>query len=378
MAQTLVHRFEGIDDPSDEAVLPSALGNVRLDWSTGDRVAGLTTSLLGTATDRIDYRCSVIVVDEEGRHLRSLPVTFFERVIAGRHSLVIGADSSGSFRVHLEAELPPTKVQLHFEYRPVESATPADLLPSIELLDALSGNRRLGLWSLAGQRWAQTPMPLPADVPRLPDGYASTVGVLARVQRLAGETFPMPAEITKNDADSIRRADRLVSGSMITGRWQRASITVDQEGFEFIRSASEAHGALLELTSEYFVEIGGRTIALGPAQHRLFQVFIAAPAKPAPSTDSGGMTVELVPGDNDRFEISLISGGRETAVGDPGSRSFDAYAGRWIAQEGDEVVEIGDTPAEVLAALRRRGRTGAVWRVPQSREEAEGILTGSL
>lgn len=51
-----------------------------------------------------------------------------------------------------------------------------------------------------------------------------------------------------------------------------------------------------------------------------------------------------------------------------------AHAGRWIAQSGDEIVVVGDSPTEVVAELRRTGRKAAVWRVPASGAEADADL----
>ena len=62
----------------------------------------------------------------------------------------------------------------------------------------------------------------------------------------------------------------------------------------------------------------------------------------------------------------------------PASRELEAdinaYTGRWVAQDGDEILVVGDSPAEVGAELESMGRKGAVWRIPDSRKEADQDL----
>lgn len=45
-------------------------------------------------------------------------------------------------------------------------------------------------------------------------------------------------------------------------------------------------------------------------------------------------------------------------------------AGRWIAQDGDEILFVGDSPEEVIKWLRGAGKVATVWRVPASEFEA--------
>lgn len=46
------------------------------------------------------------------------------------------------------------------------------------------------------------------------------------------------------------------------------------------------------------------------------------------------------------------------------------YQGRWVAQEGLEVIFDADSPDAVVQWLRRHGRIGRVWRIPSSPVEA--------
>lgn len=305
MAVTQVRTFEHVDDVTQQEPAASALGAVAIDWvasgpvSAGSPLAADNSPLL----DRITYRSALVVV-EGGNRIQELEVLFTERVIAPGRTILAGSDRSNSLFVHLEAELPPTSLQLSFTYHPSPAATPAELLPAISLLEALDASRELGLWSRDSERWAAEPVPIGSEPPLLPEGYAMTVAALARVQRLAQHTFPMPQAITPEDAANISRADRLLAGSTITGRWQHASLVIDGAGLAVIQSASQEHGALLEFTSNYDETIADRTVPLGPAEHRFLQVLLA---DTEPGDSGPDETVaHLVPGRNDHYELRLI------------------------------------------------------------------------
>ena len=166
----------------------------------------------------------------------------------------------------------------------------------------------------------------------------------------------MPSVITEDDAASIDTASRLLEGSTVSGHWQHASLTIDDEGLALLRSASEDHGVLFEFTTDYAVEIGNHTIDLGAARYRLLQAFLAQVDGGHTGTpDEGDRTVELTPGSNDRFEISLVRDATGVAA------ALEQFAGRWIAQDGGEVVAVGDSPQKSLphsVQLVRRALSG--------------------
>jgi len=361
--------FDYLDDlPGDE---PRFHGSelVALDWSA-DQLAdpGLSPAEPVT-TDKIMHRCALVLLEADGTHLRQVDITFSERVVTTSRSRISGGDRSGSFLVVLEGEVPPTRLHFHFKYQQVASATPEELLPAVELLDGLQVGRRLGLWSLTTGQWAAEPVAIPEDHPRLPAGYSSTVGALARVQRHTGLRFPMPEEITDDDATALRRADTLLSGATLAGRWQHLDVELDAGSVDVIRSATSDLGAVFEFTSDYAVQIAGRTVVLGSAEHRFRHILLEDARR---SEGSAALIARLVPGQDDRFEIRLLSRiGRSIAV-----EELNAYAGRWIAQDGTGVVEAGESAAEVVAALRRSGRKGSLWRVPRTRAEAEAVVSG--
>lgn len=52
-----------------------------------------------------------------------------------------------------------------------------------------------------------------------------------------------------------------------------------------------------------------------------------------------------------------------------------AFRGRWVAQDGLEVLFDADEPESVLRWLRRHGRTARVWRIPSTSLDAGSALS---
>ncbi len=55
--------------------------------------------------------------------------------------------------------------------------------------------------------------------------------------------------------------------------------------------------------------------------------------------------------------------------------ALEPYRGRWVAQEGIEVLFDADSPEAIVRWLRRHGRTARVWRIPAALVEAGSALT---
>ncbi|MGH9225078.1 MAG: hypothetical protein ACRD2W_15165 [Acidimicrobiales bacterium] len=61
-------------------------------------------------------------------------------------------------------------------------------------------------------------------------------------------------------------------------------------------------------------------------------------------------------------------GGAEAAL-------LQAHIGRWVAQDGVEILYVADEPETVLRWLRRHGRRARVWRVPGSSGDIGSALS---
>lgn len=56
-------------------------------------------------------------------------------------------------------------------------------------------------------------------------------------------------------------------------------------------------------------------------------------------------------------------------------RLLEDYVGRWVAQDGIEILHDADTPQQVAAWLHRHSRTARVWRVPGSPGEVGSTVS---
>ncbi len=160
------------------------------------------------------------------------------------------------------------------------------------------------------------------------------------------------------------------------GTWTKVRIALDQSSLATLQSETEPYGALFEFVATLPVQVGRHQIPIRPVQYRLMQMRLADVTQGEGGTDD--VIVTLRPGENSRFELRLLERGG-SIVTDAAAHvegNLDPYAGRWIAQAGAEVIVSGDSPAEVLAALKETGRRGAIWRVPASKDEADGIILG--
>ena len=55
--------------------------------------------------------------------------------------------------------------------------------------------------------------------------------------------------------------------------------------------------------------------------------------------------------------------------------ALEPYIGRWIAQDGLEVLYDADSPYDVVRWLRTNGLRATVWKVPTTPEEAGSMLS---
>jgi hypothetical protein len=74
---------------------------------------------------------------------------------------------------------------------------------------------------------------------------------------------------------------------------------------------------------------------------------------------------------------ALAPAGPETAGPHGGAEAaaLAPFVGRWVAQDGLDVLYDADSPESVVKWLRRHGRTARVWRVPASPAEAGSTLS---
>ena len=79
------------------------------------------------------------------------------------------------------------------------------------------------------------------------------------------------------------------------------------------------------------------------------------------------------------YRLGVTEPGMERSVEGPHAGAeaalLAAFRGRWVAQDGLEVLFDADEPEAVLRWLRRHGRSARVWRIPSSALEAGAALS---
>lgn len=148
-------------------------------------------------------------------------------------------------------------------------------------------------------------------------------------------------------------------------------------GQDFDLTASSVEGAVVGLDpepiQEHYAVIGGR-------RYPPKQVLAAATG-----LDRADFTTHQARAVLRRLGFGVYRRGAATpqAKGTTGERSQDEakaavlapYRGRWVAQDGDEVLFDADGPEAVVRWLRRHGRSARVWRVPSSALDAGSALS---
>lgn len=313
-------------------------------------------------------KAELLITDQGGRRQACVPIDFDRRVQRGDTVSLLGSGGEGSLQVSLDASVPATGVRMRFRFTPGPESTPEALNKVVAWFEALAPNRQLGLWMRDPGRWGVGPGPIPHDHPRVADDYARAVRSLARIQQRSGASFTMPEEISDLEAEAIGVADALVKGKTIAGRWTEASINEDLQLLNFLNESE--HGALLEFKATHHLRLGSQEVPLGKVEYRFLQVGDA-------EHDGEKHVIRLRPGSNHRFEVRLVDVAEKPRA--DGSTSWvpaamlEAYAGRWVAQSGTQLLASSDTFAVAAEKLRASGRLATIWRVPSSIEDAEAL-----
>jgi hypothetical protein len=338
-------------------------------WGATSNV-GANSPLAPPASEVLNHRAALVLVDAHGERVASVDLSFNERITSGRRVTAIGSDSTSALSVVVAAMSPALDVKVTVRFQPAPKALPEDLVPILEFLDAIDAETRLGLWSHHVNRWLTEPVASPGPMPDMPTGYFATVKTLAEVQKQSGIVFPMPDEITEEEARNLERAAVLLSGGVVEGTWTELTMPVDAAIAEVLKDLSEPGGARFEFSTDFSVMVSGRELTVGQVRYRLMQMKVGEVFDAAEQEND--RLVTLAPGADNRFVISLASETLEEGAQEP----LEAFAGKWIAQQANAVIASGDSPEDVASALRELGVHAAIWRVPASAQEADRTVIG--
>lgn len=325
------------------------------------------------AIDSIDLSCELVAVDGGGVAVATVGVRFTERLVSAESATVIGEDLSGALRIILAVTPPAPGFRVSLRFTPVPSALPAQLLPAVEVLDAIGHGARLAIKRAGSVADLVAPMRPPAGVANLGAGFVDAVRSLARIQHATGQTFAMPETLDDDAALAMDEADRLLGGAVVTTRWQSAEATIARPLLDAVRRDIDQPGEIRLVVDSYPLDIGGHEVDLGPAELIFRSWKLGDDVQPG---DADDVNVTLRPDSDDHVDVRLTSLRQPstTDVAVDRRSPFDGYAGQWVASSADTVVASAPSMRELVRVLRDTRQSGSIWRVPRDREEAASVL----
>ena len=253
---------------------------------------------------------SIAVVDPAGRTISSVPLTFRERTSGVKGSELTGGDATGSLTMRLRGNVATRHFSSHFDFSAADDVLPGQLLPVLKLIAAMAPPNTVELRSPDGKVFAGAEASVSA---RVADAVVELYEALARVQQGTGVYFPIPRSLSQDDLREITRADRLLRGETVTGKWTESRVTM---------VVTEAPAALAEwivlneavaaqyVINDYRVEIAGRTCTLPPVEVTMRSALLANQDEleaALPLQPGVELEAVLVPGRSREVDIRLAS-----------------------------------------------------------------------
>lgn len=275
--------------------------------SAGMRVSGHAEA--GFVTFRLVFS----VLGEDGQALARTPVAVTERRagLRGKELTCIEAGSAFSLQMRVtdpyasDIEVAMSSWSLDFWGKPAAQAH-----DGVALLSHLHAPNTLVVSLEDGERHLMT-LHLRDEEPPFPRDIASFVGDLAAVQRHAPVILLIPTTITAGDARCVREAARLLSGTLIDGQWANGHLVVNaQQVGAFLQALGRGEPCAAPVP--YHLRVGSQQVDLGHYLLRLASAVAVDPdaaraeAKKAESP-TDGVRIDVVPGDDRRFEMLWIS-----------------------------------------------------------------------
>jgi hypothetical protein len=236
-------------------------------------------------------------------------VAVVERRAGNRGKTLVCKEVGGAFTFELrltDPGVPDATATLAAWEMTAWGRAPKQVQAGVGLLAAMSAPNELdvSLDSFAGEQLMV--MILDEAEPIVPVEVAEFVDDLAVLQPHCTAPLAVPGSITQRDVRRAREAARLVRGTIIDGTWAEGHLTIDPKYLtEHVTTLAEPHAMALVLP--YETEVGGQVISLGDHLVRFASVRAADSASvlsAATTAAAGneGVTVTIVPGDDDRLE----------------------------------------------------------------------------
>lgn len=265
------------------------------------------TAAAAAEAGSVGLEATLLAIDEQANIVSALPVHFGRRVTTMGTATLFGTDDSGALKVVATVRTDPPSLKLNLRYLAGSSAVPRDLLASFRFLRALHRPNRLGM--IVGDRAVGEPDELPIDT-EFPQDFLEVVRSLAFVQAMTRVEFALPPELEDDHLRTLREAEALLRGETVSSRWSDATLGLSMIDSDLLGVVEGGGPFRLEFVAPVVAVIAGNAVALGDA-HYVFRVAVldnyAELVEAANDDVMSGAQANLRPGDDDRYEVSLIA-----------------------------------------------------------------------
>jgi hypothetical protein len=196
-------------------------------------------------------------VVEGSRTVSSIPLTFTERTAGYKGVILTGTDSTGQLKGTLRLDTDRQDLNIGYQWD-FEPDIPSRVIPVLRWLNAVQPGRKLSL-TLGGQSdpFAQ------ADVsePGIAEGLLWLAESLDMLQRATASYFPLPADLTQEEAREIARFRALLDGERIRFTWSSVTVGVTLADTASVAYFANPDGFELRSVEEWSLQLRGHTTA---------------------------------------------------------------------------------------------------------------------
>lgn len=258
--------------------------------------------------DFVPFRLLLTVRDPDGTEKASTAVAVVERRVGNRGKALICKEVGGAFEFELRIHDPSVAdatANLTTWSVTAWGKAPAQVRAGVGLLASMSSPNELDISVDSRNGQQLMVMSIDQQEPLVPVEVAEFVDDLADIQPHCASQLVVPDSISHRDVRRAREAGHLVRGTIIDGTWNEVHVTIDAEHVaERMTTLTAPHAMAVVLP--YETEVAGQPVSLGGHLVRFASVRAADPAAAIASAktanDGEGVSVRIVPGDNDRFE----------------------------------------------------------------------------
>jgi len=258
-----------------------------------------------------EFRLQLRVTTPDGSHITTLPLVGKARNIGERGLIAELSDSAGGL-IHMELRVDWVDHTLHLHHRSEpRPCLPSATLPALRFMAAIKPPNRVTC-CLADGTPLGPPIDLTTQVVDVDERNVKTVQLLARVQDATSTWFDVPEEMSGEDLEDLVVADRLLSGQVVRGSWERYTPGFSaSHAAEMLENMMEMNGNLaaslvLWHKAEETLVIADHELPLGRVSTVMYSARLLDPEEAAEAVRAAGPTdsvrIELVPGKTDTFE----------------------------------------------------------------------------